>query len=300
MEHIQVANAPCSWGSLEFDLDGSSPEPARVLDEIAQTGYAGTELGDWGFLPTAPVELRHAVEDRGLVLVAAFVPVALADAATHGPGRDVALKTARLLAAVHDGAVLVLADDNGHDPIRTRDAGRIRPDQGLTNDQWSTFTEGAQGIAKAVWEATGVRTVFHPHCAGFVETPDEIEAFLSRTDPETMGLCLDTGHVTYGGGDALELLEKYLDRIWHVHFKDCDLEVASRCRSHGWDYFKAVSEGLFCELGHGVVNFPEIIERLKDRSYRGWVVVEQDVLPGMGTPRESARRNRSYLARLHL
>ena len=53
---IRVANAPCSWGALEFDLEGEAPGYVQVLDEIAETGYAGTELGDWGFMPTDPRE----------------------------------------------------------------------------------------------------------------------------------------------------------------------------------------------------------------------------------------------------
>jgi inosose dehydratase len=56
-----------------------------------------------------------------------------------------------------------------------------------------------------------------------------------------------------------------------------------------------VRRGIFCELGRGYVDFPAIIASLRDNGYRGWIVVEQDILPGMGTPRESALRNRDYL-----
>ena len=34
---------------------------------------------------------------------------------------------------------------------------------------------------------------------------------------------------------------------------------------------------------------------LRGRGYAGYITVEQDVLPGMGTPAASARRNREYL-----
>jgi inosose dehydratase len=51
---IKIANAPCSWGAFEFDLKGEAPDYIQVLNEIAETGYAGTELGDWGFMPTDP------------------------------------------------------------------------------------------------------------------------------------------------------------------------------------------------------------------------------------------------------
>jgi inosose dehydratase len=34
---------------------------------------------------------------------------------------------------------------------------------------------------------------------------------------------------------------------------------------------------------------------LAARDYKGYMLVEQDILPGMGTPKESAQRSREYL-----
>ncbi len=305
-QKIWVANAPCSWGVLEFDETvGRAPySPEQVLDEIAETGYQGTELGPWGFLPTEPAPLKEALERRGLAIAGAFVPVALANPDAHEPGLHEALKVAKLLAgAASEDApapLLVLSDDNGKDPVRTRYAGRIQPEHSLPPAKFRLFAQGAERIARAVREETGLRTAFHHHCAGFIETSQEIQRLMELTDPEVLGLCFDTGHYTYGGGDALEGLKRHAGRIWHVHFKDCSQGVAERARTEGWDYFRAVQEGVFCELGRGTVDFPAIVERLKRSSYRGWVVVEQDVLPGLGSPKESARRNRGYLRRLAL
>ncbi len=298
---IQIANAPCSWGALEFDLTEPAPGYAHVLDEMAATGYAGTELGDFGFMPTEPGPLRKELAQRGLALLAAFVPVALADPAAHAAGEEVAVRTARLLATASDERpMVVLADDNGSVAIRREHAGRIAPEHGLRDAEWDTFAAGAMRIARAVREATGLRTVFHHHCAGYVETPTEIDALMRRTDPGLLGLCLDTGHLTYGGGDPLAALSRYGDRVWHVHFKDCDPAVARETRQRGWDYFEAVRRGIFCELGRGSVDFPAVVAALGERGYGGWIVVEQDVLPGMGTPAESARRNREYLRSIGL
>ena len=139
------------------------------------------------------------------------------------------------------------------------------------------------------------RTVFHHHCATFVETPQEIDALMQATDPALVGLCLDTGHATYGGGSPLDLLERHRDRIWHVHFKDCEPEVAARARQEEWDYQTALRHGVFCELGKGSVDFRTLLRTLERSGYDGWIVVEQDVLPGMGAPADSATRNRRYL-----
>ena len=297
---IRIANAPCSWGVLEFDLEGESAGFRRVLDEIQATGYEGTELGDWGFMPTDPDDLRTEIRTRNLELLGAFVPVDFSDRGTHAPGAERAVRTARLLAAVADKALIVLADDNGKDPVRTQHAGRIGANQGLDEVQWRVFASGVEEAAREVLAETGVRCVFHHHCAGFVETPAEVETLLSLTDPELLGLCFDTGHYTFGGGDAVEGIRKFSDRIRHVHFKDHDPEIARRVRSSGWDYFEAVRRGIFCELGRGDVDFPAVLRELNRIGYEGWVVVEQDVLPGMGSPRESAARNREFLRELGL
>ena len=298
---MKIANAPCSWGVLEFDLEGQAAGYAQVLDEMVETGYAGTELGDWGFMPTDSQKLAEEIHGRGLKLLGAFVPVMLKDPDCHAGGVVAAVRTARLLAGVEgDLPFIVLADDNGKDPVRAGSAGRITPEMGLSPEQWQVFAEGAQKVAEAVRRETGLRTVFHHHCAGFVETPAEIDTLLSLTDPDLLGLCFDSGHYRFGGGDPLEGLRKHRDRIWHFHFKDYSPQVGKASAENGWDYFESVRRGIFCELGKGAVDFPALIAELNQTGYTGWGVVEQDVLPGMGSPKESALRNRQYLKSLGL
>ena len=293
---IRVANAPCSWGILEFEAPATHAPAAQVLDEMTAAGYAGTELGDWGFLPTTSPALAAAVGRRALALAGAFVPVALAheDALADGIAR--AVRTAALLAdAAGDSAGIGLSDNNATGPNRTARAGRIRKEDGLTAAEWDGFAARAETVANAVRSATGLRTAFHHHCAGYVETAEEIDALMSRTSPSMLGLCLDTGHLTYAGGSPLDAIATYGQRIWHLHFKDCDSELACRARADAWDYHTAVRRGIFCELGKGVVPFAGVLAALRAGQYSGWVVVEQDVLPGLGTPAASAARNRAYL-----
>jgi inosose dehydratase len=300
MAPLRVGNAPCSWGTLEFETTKTEQvEYSRMLDELVEGGYTGTELGDWGYMPTDPDVLRGELSGRGVVMLGAFVPVALWQASSHAAGIANAVKTARLLAAVAEQPkpYLVLADNNCSVPERTIHAGRITPEMSLRPAEWKTFAEGANRIAKAVREATGLKTVFHHHCAGYVETCDEIARFLELTDPEAIGLVFDTGHYVLGSGssDVLEGLERFKERIWYVHLKDCRQDVAEQSRKEQWDYFRALRQGIFCELGQGCVNFPEVLRWLGSHHYQGYVLVEQDVLPGMGAPKDSARRNREYL-----
>jgi inosose dehydratase len=300
MKPIRVANAPCSWGALEFDLEGSSAGADRVLSEMSRAGFAGTEFGDWGFMPTETAGLKAILNKYSLEMVGAFVPVALWKKEALAAGIEAAVKTASLLATVASKPVIVLADENGSVPARTNMAGSITPEMGLSPSQWRTFGEGANELARVVLEKTGVTTVFHHHCGGYVETPEEVATLLTVTDPALVGLCLDMGHYRFGGGNPLEAMTVHADRIRHIHYKDCSVEVVERVRREGLNYFQAVAAGVFCELGLGDVDFAAITEILRSRNYDGWIVVEQDVLPGMGSPYESAARNRQFLKTLGL
>lgn len=308
MAKIHIGNAPCSWGALEFDLDGRAAPYVQVLDELAETGYKGTELGDWGFMPTDPDKLADELIRRDLAMLGAFVPVALKDAAAHVAGVASALKVARLLRATANRSTgylpfLVLADNNGTDPVRTQNAGRVTPEMGLSDEQWRTFAAGAEQIARAVRDETGLRTVFHHHCAGYVETPDEIARLMERTDPQLLGLVFDTGHFAFGAGGCegvIDGLRRFSDRIWYIHFKDCQPDVAARSRREGWDYFQSVGNGVFCELGQGCVDFQAVKSWLDLCPDIEWGIVEQDVLPGMGAPKASAARNRAFLKSIGL
>ena len=301
MPKFLVGNAPCSWGTLEFEGTGGEQIGfGRMLDELAETGYTATELGDWGYMPTAPPALRGELSRRGLAMVGAFVPVALKEPAALAGGIANAVKIARLLSAVATTPLpyLVLADNNGTVPHRTQRAGRITTADSLSTTDWKTFASGAEAVARAVLTETGLKTVFHHHCAGFIETQDEIARLLELTDPKLLGLVFDTGHYTYGAGgaDAVAALDRFRDRTWYIHLKDCHPGVAAQARAAGWDYFEALRHGIFCELGQGSVDFPRLLRRLAETNYQGYMLVEQDVLPGMGSPKESARRNRQYLA----
>ena len=302
MKTLLVGNAPCSWGTLEHQDKSKQIPFDRMLDELAETGYTGTELGDWDYMPTDPAALKAELAERNnLVMLGAFVPVALKNPAAHEEGAAMAVKTARLIAAVAttQSPYLVLSDDNGTDPVRTRLAGRVPASAGLSKDEWKTFAGGADRIAREVFDATGLRTVFHHHCAGYVETPDEIATLLDLTNPELLGLVFDTGHYIHGTGkeeiDLVAALNRYKDRIWYIHLKDIEPSIARQSRAEEWDYFTGMLHGVYCELGKGCADFPALLRWLAARDYKGYALVEQDILPGMGTPKESAQRNREYI-----
>lgn len=297
---IKVANAPCSWGVIE-NIEGERTTYVDVINEIQETGYVGTELGDWGFMPTDPAKLSEELTSRGLEMVGSWVTVHMEDPSMLDEDVEVAVRTAKLMAAVGgDTPIVVLGNNPFVHPVRNGNAGRIKPEHGMSDERWKTFTGAAETIANAVRDGAGLRTVLHHHVGTWVETPEETRRFLDNTDPSLVGLVYDTGHYKFGGGDPLEGLEEFWDRIWLLHFKGYSEAIASKSRAEKWDAVRSYENGVFSELAAADIDFKPLADYVRQQDYKGWLVVEQDVLPGMGQPKESARRNRDYLRSIGL
>ncbi len=304
LEHIRIGNAPCSWGTLEFgSLSENRQTYADMLDQLAAAGYLGSELGDWGFMPTTPSELAECFVSRNLELTGAYVGTPLEDPDRLASNLEINLRTARLLAEAASligqktQPHLVLAADNGTNPVRVQYAGRISPAMELNTEGWRRLAAACDQIACTVREETGLPVVFHHHAAGFVETPEEVSRVMEMTS-DAVGLVFDTGHYALGASRAdtiLDTMNAFAERISYVHFKDWSSVVAKKVESLGLDYFEAVREGIFCELGEGEVDFPAVRDWMVAHEYKGYLTVEQDIIPGLGSPFESAQRSRKYL-----
>ena len=301
----RIANAPCSWGLI--GRDGIEVGYQRMLDELVAAGYRGTELGDWGFMPTDPARLEAELDARDLTLLGGFVAVDLGDEAAVAHEADAVLRVARNLAyagRTERPPYLILADRDGLLPWRACHGGRIASEDETEPHELARIGERVTALARLVRGETGLRTAFHPHVAGRIETPNEIAGLLAASDPTVVDLVFDTAHYVYGTGRsddrgvlALDGLERFWDRIGTVHLKDCSAEVAARARREGWSYEDAVRAGLYCELGRGSIDMALLLRRLIERGYDDWLTVEQDVFPGQGTPFDSALRNhRAVLA----
>jgi len=201
--------------------------------------------------------------------------------------------------AAFDGAasVIDLLARSGRSPVVLADEMSSQPAR-LSLSQWKEAAAFTGRVAAAA-HAAGLDAVFHHHAGTCVETPDELAQLCELTDPALLGVCLDTGHYYYGGGDPLEAVSKYKVRIRHLHFKDIRRDVLESCRRDGASFVEAVRRGVFCELGQGVINFSAVIRALLECGYDGWAVFEQDVDPSQPgiDPKASAARSRQYLVR---
>ncbi|MDE0462613.1 MAG: sugar phosphate isomerase/epimerase [Caldilineaceae bacterium] len=291
---VRIATAPVSWGVLMKDTPNVPPY-SQVLDEIQEAGYVGTELGPYGYLPFDVPMLRDDLERRGLTLTSAFTIFNFLAGKDDETVYREALETAEVLAAMGCDYI-VLSDVLFVVENRGGRAGRIRREDSLSDAEWDQAAENVNAFAKVVHEEYGMRCAAHPHVGGYLETDFEIDALLERTDSELVGLCFDMAHIAYGGGDPVAVLDKWRDRTWYLHIKECDGRVREEVIGREGDYYDGVSSGVFPELGEGTVDWQGINRILQEMDFDGWGTVEQDILPGIGIDAlASARGNRAFL-----
>ena len=276
MGSIRLATGPVTWGVDFADAPGNPPWQ-HVLDEIAASGLSALELGPVGYLPEDPAALRGALDERGLVAVGSFVFDDFHDPSRAHAIADEARRACRAIAAA-GGGVLVVIDRPG--PERAASAGRSAAARRLDGPAWAAML-GAIRRTMAIAEDHGLRPAFHPHAGSFVEFEDEIERLLDDTD---LALCLDTGHAAFAGIAADRALLAFGSRLAHVHFKDVRDDALARVREERLDFWAAIAAGVFCPLGQGVVDLPAVLAALRTLGYRGYATIEQDRVPGSGSP----------------
>jgi inosose dehydratase len=290
LARASIGTVPILWNNVDIEDLRRGTDAATILDEIARTGFEGTQLG-LGF-PEGN-ELARELAARGLRLAEVYASLP-ATAGGPTPGAlAIGRERLRLLHAA-GGEVLCVALDLS--PGRREAAGRAGAEgtPRLSPAAWNELVRVLHELAREA-TALGHRVAFHPHAGTFIETPDEVAELVDRTDPTLVGICLDVGHYLVGGGDPVAALRALGPRVTHVHLKDVDPDVLARLRSGGLDGFTDAIRGrLFTELGAGILDLSGVLEVLVGRDYGGWLIIEQDSC--WGPPSESAAIGRRVLA----
>ncbi len=263
---------------------------------MAEAGYEGTELGPPGYLGDGTV-LRERLEGSGLELVGGYIPMHFSEPDALEDDLVAMAATLDLFeAAAAPKARPVFADAGS--PQRAARPGAAATDRslGLDDAGWWRLAEGVARAAERARER-GFEPTFHHHTATHVEAPWEIERLLELTD---VGLLLDTGHLALGGGDPVQGLRDWGDRIDHVHVKDYRRSILESVIADAADMEEAWRRRVFCELGTGDVDLKAFFAELAAAGYSGWLVVEQDLIPAPGEDASAAAnaqaRNRRWLA----
>ena len=167
----------------------------------------------------------------------------------------------------------------------------------LTDEEWTRLCEGLNKLGKLSLEKYGIRSCFHHHMGTVVQTVEETTRLMENTDPKYVFLCFDTGHFTFAGEDPVKMLEKFADRVGHVHLKNMRMPIVEKVRAEHWSFLDAVRNGAFTVPGDpdGCVQFDDVFELLDKAGYEGWIMVEAEQDPAKANPFEYAKMARAYI-----
>ncbi|MEP5152951.1 TIM barrel protein, partial [Planktotalea sp.] len=244
---IQIGNAPCSWG-IEFPSDPAYPKWQSVLQQCAQAGYKGIELGPIGYMPEDPAILSEELAKHDLSIIGGVVFQPFHDAEKWDDVLDAATRTCKALVA-HGAEHLVLIDSIS--PRRAPTAGRADEAEQMDKAEWTTYRDRIATVAKMGAEEHGLTVGIHAHAAGFMDFEPELDRLLNEVDESILKICFDTGHHSYAGFDPVAFMKRNIDRISYMHFKDIDPTVKADVVANRTDFYKACGQGIFCNLGQG-------------------------------------------------
>lgn len=243
---------------LHYVTPGDTP---ATLREIAAAGYEGVELFDGNLAEFADdlTVLRAALDELGLSL-----------------------------SGVYCGANFVFSEILGEELWRIRRACGWAAELGAEHlvvgggaqraqpavDDYERLAAALDQVAE-IAESSGLTASFHPHLTTIVETPEQIARVLGGS---RINFCPDTGHLQAAGGNPVELVRSYADRIVTVHIKDLD------------------ESGGFVPLGQGVLDVGGVLSALESSGFDGWMTVETDGWDG--DPTGGARASLAHLRSL--
>lgn len=288
-ENVRLGIAPIAWTNDDLPELGGENTFEQCISEMALAGFTGSEVGNK--YPKDPNELNKALKLRGMTICNAWFSTFL----TTKPLSE----TVEAFISFRDflyevGARVIGVAEQGHSIQGNMELSVFKNKPYFTDEEWSKLTEGLNKLGQLAQEK-GMVLAYHHHMGTGVQNLDEIDRLMSSTDPKYVNLLFDTGHLTFAGVDAEEVLKKYVNRIKHVHLKDIRKEVLERVKQEDWSFLRAVKEGTFTVPGDGYINFDPLFAILAENNYTGWMVVEAEQDPAKANPLEYAIKARDFI-----
>lgn len=287
---VRLGINPLTWTNDDLPSLGAETSLETCLREAREAGFTGIELGNK--FPRQAHVLGPILREHDLALVSGWYGGRLLE-------RDVEIEWAamrphfELLHALNCG-VMVFAEVSRCVHGDQRAPLSQRPH--LPEGQWPAFGERLTALADRM-RREGLRMAYHHHMGTVVQSAEDIERMMSSTG-ESVGLLLDTGHLTYAGGDPALMAAKYASRIVHVHCKDVRGSVLDRSRNRDASFLNAVLDGVFTVPGDGMVDYRRTLTPIARSGYDGWLVVEAEQDPSVATPHVYAKLGFDHLAPL--
>lgn len=289
---IKLGMCPIGWSNDDMWDLGDENTFQQCVSEMALAGFTGSEVGHK--YPTDVKVLKHMLDVRGMTIASKWFSSFLVDKAYEEVEAEF-IKELEYLSAVGATAINISEQSGSIQGMLDK---RILKDKRVLNDEeWTRLCEGLNKLGKLSLEKYGIRSCFHHHMGTVVQTVEETTRLMENTDPKYVFLCFDTGHFTFAGEDPVAMLEKFADRVGHVHLKNMRMPIVEKVKAEDWSFLKAVREGAFTVPGDpdGCVQFDDVFALLDKAGYEGWIMVEAEQDPAKANPFEYAKMARAYI-----
>lgn len=288
--NMRIGINPLTWTNDDLPSLGAETSLETCLREAREAGYTGIELGNK--FPRVAAQLKPILQAHDLRLVSGWYSARLLERDVDAEW-DAMSAHFELLHAL-GCEVMVFAEVSRCTHGDQRAALSQRPH--LTKNDWPRFGERMTKLAEKMRSA-GLRLAYHHHMGTVVQSAADIDNLMQATG-DAVGLLLDTGHLTYAGGDPVQAAERYASRIVHVHCKDVRRAILERARNEDSSFLNAVLDGVFTVPGDGMVDYRRVLTPVARSGYRGWLVVEAEQDPAVATPIVYAKMGYQHLSRL--
>jgi len=289
--NVRFGTHPINWCNDDMDYLGDEYSFEQIIDQAAQAGYEGIELGRK--FPRDPKVLREAMAQRNLVLTTGWCDTMFACAELRDKYFAELKEKVGFFEQMGCGLVVAAEGTNSScwDPREYRGRKGVKK---LNDEEWKLFADGLNS-AGAFCRDKSMKLVFHVHTGTVVETYEETQRLMELTDPDCVSLLADTGHLAYCDVDLVKYFNDFAPRIKYVHLKDLRPVVMRTVKDTGLDFNEAVKVNMFTVPGDGYIDFPAVLNVLAEKSYQGWLIVEAEQYPKTPDALTFAKMAREYL-----
>jgi inosose dehydratase len=276
---IRYGTNPIAWANDDDQSLGANIPTEQILREASEIGFDGIENGHrW---PDDPQALKELLGGYGLAFVSGWYSLNLLSQSVEDEKKAIQPHLDKLK---HNGCTVCIACETSNSVQGLQLP--LSKSPVLSPEEMTAFGAKVEELA-AFTASQGIKLVYHHHMGTVVETPEEIDAFMAATGPETR-LLFDAGHCYFGGDgrDPTPVLSRYIDRVSHFHAKNVRPAIMRQVRAEGLSFMDGVRAGVFTVPGdeEGGVDFGPLLTILKQAGYDAWIVIEAEQDPDVRNP----------------
>jgi len=284
---VKIGISPIAWQNDDLPDLTAAFTMEQALREAREIGYIGVERGQR--MPGDTEGLRAYLDGNNIALCGGWCSGAslVNDFATE---REAVREQVEQFVALNSPCIVYAECSN---TVQGQIGTPVNDRPKLTKDEVMAY--GAKITELAKWMADqGMTMAYHHHMGTIIESEDDVNWLMEGSGPEVK-LCFDTGHLLFGGCDVMATLNRWGDRVHHVHFKDIRPAVVQETRENNRSFLDAVIAGAFTVPSDGCIDFQAVANALKTMDYEGWIVVEAEQDPAKAPPYEYSKKGFDHI-----